>query len=87
MIRPGTTRRLPPSKFNFAGGGQGGDPALLLLVDDKTPAQPVDQKADQAKLTPEEKVAAKKGKRAKKHKELSQVEKLEIPMRSRMARL
>ena len=55
------------------------------LADDKTPPQPVDQaklkaerdaaKAAQAKMTPEEKAAAKKAKRAKKHKELSQIEK------------
>jgi hypothetical protein len=56
------------------------------LADDKTPAQPVDQaklkaerdaaKAAQAKLTPEEKAAAKKAKRAQKGKEESQIEKV-----------
>ena len=54
------------------------------LADDKTPAQPVDQaklkaerdaaKADRAKMTPEEKAAAKKAKSAKKQKEETQVE-------------
>jgi len=56
------------------------------LADDKTPAQPADQaklkaerdaaKAAQAKLTPEEKAAAKTAKRAKKQQEVSQVEKV-----------
>lgn len=52
---------------------------------DKTPAQPVDQaklkadkdaaKAAAAKMTPEEKAAAKKAKRAHKQKEEAQIEK------------
>jgi hypothetical protein len=52
---------------------------------DKTPAAPVDQakmKADKdaanaaaAKMTPEEKAAAKKAKRAKKQKDMSKIEK------------
>jgi len=58
--------------------------ALAQPQGDKTPAEPVDQakmkadrdaaKAAQAKMTPEEKAAAKKAKRAKKHKELSKIE-------------
>jgi hypothetical protein len=58
--------------------------SFVAFADDKTPAQPVDQakmkadrdaaKAAQAKMTPEEKAAAKKAKRAKKHKEMSNVE-------------
>ena len=56
------------------------------LADDKTPAQPVDQaklkaerdaaKAAQAKMTPEEKAAAKKAKRASRQKEETQIEKV-----------
>lgn len=55
------------------------------LADDKTPAQPVDQaklkadrdaaKAAAAKMTPEEKAAAKKAKRASHAKEEAQIEK------------
>jgi len=56
------------------------------LADDKTPAQPVDQaklkaerdaaKAAQANMTPEEKAAAKKSKRAQHGKEEAQIEKV-----------
>jgi hypothetical protein len=59
--------------------------SLVAIADDKTPAQPADQakmkadrdaaKAAQAKMTPEEKAAAKKAKREKKHKEMSGIEK------------
>jgi len=55
--------------------------SVAALADDKTPAQPVDQaklkaerdaaKAAAANMTPEEKAAAKKAKRAEKQKELS----------------
>ena len=56
-----------------------------LGAQDKTPPQPVDQaqlkaerdaaKASQANMTPEEKAAAKKAKRAKKQKDLNSIEK------------
>ena len=59
--------------------------SIAALADDKTPAAPVDQaklkaekdaaKAAAAKMTPEEKAAAKKAKRAKKQTEEAQVEK------------
>src|ERR1700675_2750870 len=59
--------------------------SVAALADDKTPAQPVDQaklkadreaaKAAAAKMTPEEKAAAKKAKRAEKQKELTATEK------------
>jgi cell division protein FtsL len=55
-----------------------------VLADDKTQAQPVDQaklkaerdaaKAEKAKMTPEQKAAAKKAKATKKQKEETQVE-------------
>jgi len=58
--------------------------SMGALADDKTPAQPVDQaklkaerdaaKAEKAKMTPEEKAAAKNAKRAKKQKEEAQIE-------------
>jgi hypothetical protein len=58
--------------------------SIAAFADDKTPAAPVDQaklkadrdaaKAAEAKMTPEEKAAAKKAKRAKKHKEVSKIE-------------
>jgi hypothetical protein len=58
--------------------------SIAAFADDKTPAAPVDQaklkadkdaaKAAAAKMTPEEKAAAKKAKRAKKQKEVSQIE-------------
>jgi hypothetical protein len=58
--------------------------SIAAFADDKTPAAPVDQakmkadrdaaKAAAAKMTPEEKAAAKKAKRAKKHKEMSKIE-------------
>jgi hypothetical protein len=58
--------------------------SVAALADDKTPAQPVDQaklkaereakKAEQAKMTPEEKAAAKKAKRAERQKELGSAE-------------
>ena len=54
------------------------------LADDKTPAQPVDQaklkaerdaaKAEKAKMTPEQKAAAKKTSRSKHQKEEAQIE-------------
>lgn len=56
-----------------------------LAQADKTPPQPVDQaklkaerdkaKADAAKMTPEEKAAAKKAKRAKKQQEATEISK------------
>jgi hypothetical protein len=59
--------------------------SAVAFADDKSPAQPADQakmkadrdaaKAADSNMTPEEKAAAKKAKRAKKHKELSQIEK------------
>ncbi len=58
--------------------------SVAALADDKTPAQPVDHakmkaerdaaKAAQGKMTPEEKAAAKKAKRAKQQKEMSKIE-------------
>jgi len=58
--------------------------SAAALADDKTPPQPVDQaklkaerdaaKAAQAKMTPEEKAAAKKAKRAKKQQEVNQAQ-------------
>ena len=58
--------------------------SVSALADDKTPAQPVDQaklkaekdaaKAAAAKMTPEEKAAAKKAKHGKKQKEMSKIE-------------
>ena len=60
--------------------------SVAAMADDKTPPQPVDQaklkaerdkaKADAAMMTPEEKAAAKKAKRAKWQKEEAQVEKV-----------
>jgi hypothetical protein len=60
--------------------------SVTALADDKTPAAPVDQaklkaerdaaKAAAAKMTPEEKAAAKKAKRAAKQKEETQIEKV-----------
>jgi colicin import membrane protein len=60
--------------------------SVAVLADDKTPAAPVDQakmkaekdaaKAAAAKMTPEEKAAAKKAKRAAKQKEVAQIEKV-----------
>ena len=59
--------------------------SVAAMADDKTPAAPVDQKAlkaekdkakaDAAKMTPEEKAAAKKAKRAERQKQLSGDEK------------
>jgi hypothetical protein len=59
--------------------------SISALADDKTPAQPVDQaklkaekdaaKAAAAKMTPEEKAAAKKAKRTAHAKEEAQIEK------------
>ncbi len=59
--------------------------SVAALADDKTPAAPVDQaqlkaerdaaKAAAAQMTPEEKAAAKKAKRAEKQKALGGVEK------------
>ena len=59
--------------------------SVAVLADDKTPAQPVDQaklkaereakKAEQANMTPEEKAAAKKAKRAERQKQLGATEK------------
>jgi hypothetical protein len=63
--------------------------SATAMADDKTPAQPVDQaklkaerdkaKADAAMMTPEEKAAAKKAKRAKKQTEEVQIEKVGNP--------
>jgi hypothetical protein len=63
--------------------------SVAALADDKTPAAPVDQaklkaerdaaKAAAAKITPEEKAAAKKAKRAAKQKEETQIEKVGQP--------
>jgi len=60
--------------------------SATAMADDKTPAQPVDQaklkaerdaaKAAAAKMTPEEKAAAKKAKRATRQKEETQIEKV-----------
>ena len=60
--------------------------SATAMADDKTPAQPVDQaklkaerdaaKAASAKMTPEEKAAAKKAKRATRQKEETQIEKV-----------
>ena len=59
--------------------------SVAALADDKTPGAPVDQaklkaereakKAEQAKMTPEEKKAAKKAKSAERQKELGATEK------------
>ena len=59
--------------------------SVAAFADDKTPAQPVDQaklkaereakKAEQGKMTPEEKAAAKKAKRAERQKQLGGTEK------------
>jgi hypothetical protein len=59
--------------------------SVAAMADDKTPAAPVDQKAlkaerdakkaEAAKMTPEEKAAAKKAKRAERQKELTTGEK------------
>ncbi len=59
--------------------------SIAASADDKTPAAPVDQaklkadrdaaKAAAAKMTPEEKAAAKKAKRAARQKEETQIEK------------
>jgi hypothetical protein len=63
--------------------------SVAAMAQDKTPAQPVDQKAlkaekdkakaDAAKMTPEEKAAAKKAKGAKKQKDMVQIEKAGQP--------
>jgi hypothetical protein len=63
--------------------------SATAMADDKTPAQPVDQaklkadrdaaKAAAAKMTPEEKAAAKKAKRAAHQKEETQIEKVGQP--------
>ena len=63
--------------------------SIAAFADDKTPAAPVDQaklKADRdaakeatAKMTPEEKAAAKKAKRAARQKEETQIEKVGQP--------
>ena len=60
-----------------------------IWADDKTPAQPVDQaklkaerdaaKSSAAKMTPEQKTAAKQAKRAKKQKEMASMEKAGQP--------
>jgi uncharacterized membrane protein len=59
--------------------------SVAAMADDKTPASPVDQKAlkaekdkakaDTAKMTPEEKAAARKAKRAARQQELSATQK------------
>src|SRR5258706_5125425 len=59
--------------------------SVAALADDKTPGAPVDQaklkadkdaaKAAAAKMTPEEKAAAKKTKRAARQKEVTQIQK------------
>ena len=58
--------------------------SIAAFADDKTPAAPVDQaklkadrdaaKAAAAKMTPEEKAAAKKAKRAARQKEVTQIQ-------------
>jgi len=63
--------------------------SIAAFADDKTPAAPVDQaklKADRdaakeaaARMTPEEKAAAKKAKRAARQKEETQIEKVGQP--------
>jgi hypothetical protein len=63
--------------------------SVAALADDKTPAAPVDQaklkaerdaaKAAAAKMTPEEKAAAKKTKRAARQTEEAQIEKVGQP--------
>ena len=63
--------------------------SMGALADDKTPAQPADQakmkaekdaaKAAQAKMTPEEKAAAKKARHSKKQKEMSHIEATQNP--------
>ena len=63
--------------------------SIAASADDKTPAAPVDQaklkadrdaaKAAAAKMTPEEKAAAKKAKRAARQKEETQIEKVGQP--------
>jgi hypothetical protein len=63
--------------------------SATAMADDKTPPQPVDQaklkadrdaaKAAAAKMTPEEKAAAKKAKRGKKQKEETQIESVGNP--------
>ena len=63
--------------------------SIAAFADDKTPAAPVDQaklkadrdaaKAAAAKMTPEEKAAAKKAKRAARQKEEAQIEKVGQP--------
>ena len=63
--------------------------SIAAFADDKTPAAPVDQaklkadkdaaKAAAAKMTPEEKAAAKKTKRAARQKEEAQMEKVGQP--------
>jgi hypothetical protein len=63
--------------------------AAPLSAQDKTPPQPVDEaklkaerdaaKASQANMTPEQKSAAKKARRAKKQKDLSSIEKAGQP--------
>jgi hypothetical protein len=63
--------------------------SIAAFADDKTPAAPVDQaklkadrdaaKAAAAKMTPEEKAAAKKAKRAAREKEEAQIEKVGQP--------
>ena len=59
--------------------------SLYARADDKTPPQPVDQaklkaerdaaKAEKAKMTPEERAAAKKARHQKKQKEMAHIEK------------
>jgi hypothetical protein len=63
--------------------------SALVLADDKTPAQPADQaqmkadrdakKAAEANMTPEQKAAHKKHKRAHKQKEMTSIEKAGNP--------
>lgn len=63
--------------------------SLVAWADDKTPAEPVDQaklkaerdaaKAANAKMTPEEKAAAKKARHTKKQKEMAHIEKVGNP--------
>ena len=63
--------------------------SIAAFADDKTPAAPVDQaklkadkdaaKAAAANMTPEEKAAAKKAKRAARQKEEAQIEKVGQP--------
>jgi hypothetical protein len=80
-------KKLIPMKKLFAAlvAGAFALGSVAAVAQDKTPAQPVDEaklqaerdaaKASKAKMTAEEKAAAKKAKQAKKQKQMSQIEK------------